>query len=211
MGSLYDLLKQRRMVRQLHRRAGRARSARADRRDRPARAERGLQPGAAAARRRRPRVLARSRRSPTTKRSRLRGVVRDAAAQVFVLTRERRLPRPLHERRQARRTADEIEWPVPFWHVDAGAAMMLVLLAAIEEGLGGGRLRSPGETRREACASCWGSRTTSRSSPASPSVTRPRIPTGTAPRASSRSAGARTTRSCSGTLGFGFVTRFASH
>jgi nitroreductase len=24
---------------------------------------------------------------------------------------------------------------VPFWHVDAGAAMMLVLLAAIEEGL----------------------------------------------------------------------------
>ena len=30
---------------------------------------------------------------------------------------------------------EEIEWPVPFWHVDAGAAMMLVLLAAIEEGL----------------------------------------------------------------------------
>ncbi len=30
---------------------------------------------------------------------------------------------------------EEIVWPVPFWHVDAGAAMMLVLLAAIEEGL----------------------------------------------------------------------------
>jgi nitroreductase len=30
----------------------------------------------------------------------------------------------------------EIHWPVPFWFVDAGAAMMLVLLAAIDEGLG---------------------------------------------------------------------------
>ena len=32
----------------------------------------------------------------------------------------------------------EIVWPVPFWHVDAGAAMMLVMLAALEEGLGAG-------------------------------------------------------------------------
>jgi len=29
----------------------------------------------------------------------------------------------------------EVEWPAPFWYVDAGAAMMLVLLAAIDEGL----------------------------------------------------------------------------
>jgi FMN reductase [NAD(P)H] len=29
----------------------------------------------------------------------------------------------------------EVEWPAPFWFVDAGAAMMLLLLAAIEEGL----------------------------------------------------------------------------
>jgi FMN reductase [NAD(P)H] len=33
---------------------------------------------------------------------------------------------------------EEIEWPVPFWHVDAGAAMMLVLLAAIDEGYAAG-------------------------------------------------------------------------
>jgi len=32
----------------------------------------------------------------------------------------------------------EIEWPAPFWFVDAGAALMLVLLAAIDEGLGAG-------------------------------------------------------------------------
>ena len=29
----------------------------------------------------------------------------------------------------------EIEWPAPFWFVDAGAAMMVLLLAAIDEGL----------------------------------------------------------------------------
>jgi nitroreductase len=33
---------------------------------------------------------------------------------------------------------EEIEWPVPFWYVDAGAALMLVLLAAIDEGLAAG-------------------------------------------------------------------------
>jgi FMN reductase [NAD(P)H] len=33
---------------------------------------------------------------------------------------------------------EEIDWPVPFWFVDAGAALMLVLLAAIDEGLAAG-------------------------------------------------------------------------
>jgi len=28
----------------------------------------------------------------------------------------------------------EIEWPVPYWHFDAGAAAMLIVLAAIDEG-----------------------------------------------------------------------------
>jgi nitroreductase len=57
-----------------------------------------------------------------------------AAAQVFVMTREG----DYHERYQSAdklEDGEEIEWPVPFWHVDAGAAMMLVLLAALEEGL----------------------------------------------------------------------------
>jgi FMN reductase [NAD(P)H] len=60
-----------------------------------------------------------------------------AAAQVFVLTRED----DYHDRYQSEdklQDGEEIEWPVPFWHVDAGAAMMLVLLAAIEEGLAAG-------------------------------------------------------------------------
>ena len=58
-----------------------------------------------------------------------------APAQIFVMTREA----DYHERYQREdklQDGEEIEWPVPFWHVDAGAAMMLVLLAAIEEGLG---------------------------------------------------------------------------
>jgi FMN reductase [NAD(P)H] len=57
-----------------------------------------------------------------------------AAAQVFVMTREG----DYHERYQRDdklQDGEEIEWPVPFWHVDAGAAMMLILVAAIEEGL----------------------------------------------------------------------------
>ena len=60
-----------------------------------------------------------------------------APAQIFVMTREG----DYHERYQRDdklEDGDEIEWPVPFWHVDAGAALMLVLLAAIDEGLGAG-------------------------------------------------------------------------
>ncbi len=31
---------------------------------------------------------------------------------------------------------NEIEWPVPYWHTDAGCSLMLLLLAAVNEGLG---------------------------------------------------------------------------
>jgi nitroreductase len=31
----------------------------------------------------------------------------------------------------------EEAWPVPFWHIDAGMAVMLILLATVDEGLGG--------------------------------------------------------------------------
>jgi FMN reductase [NAD(P)H] len=37
----------------------------------------------------------------------------------------------------------EIEWPVPYWFVDGGALMMLVLLAAIDEGLASGFVGAP--------------------------------------------------------------------
>jgi FMN reductase [NAD(P)H] len=60
-----------------------------------------------------------------------------AAAHFLVMTRET----DYHERYQKQdklQEGEEIEWPVPFWHVDAGAALMLILLAAIDEGLGAG-------------------------------------------------------------------------
>jgi len=35
---------------------------------------------------------------------------------------------------------EQIEWPIPYWWVDAGAAMMAVLLAVVDEGLSAGFL-----------------------------------------------------------------------
>jgi len=60
-----------------------------------------------------------------------------APVHVLVLTREA----DYHERYlrdDKLREGSEIEWPVPFWYVDAGATLMLVLLAAIDEGLSAG-------------------------------------------------------------------------
>src|SRR5205085_1997118 len=37
----------------------------------------------------------------------------------------------------------EITWPVPYWFVDAGALMMLILLAAIDEGLAAAFIGDP--------------------------------------------------------------------
>lgn len=37
----------------------------------------------------------------------------------------------------------EIEWPIPFWYLDAGAAAMLILLAAIDEGYAAGLFGVP--------------------------------------------------------------------
>jgi FMN reductase [NAD(P)H] len=59
-----------------------------------------------------------------------------AAAHIFVLTREQ----DYHDRynqpdKLAVTGGVEVIWPVPFWHVDAGAALMLLWLAAIAEGL----------------------------------------------------------------------------
>jgi nitroreductase len=34
----------------------------------------------------------------------------------------------------------EMSWPIPYWWVDAGASMMLLLLAAVDEGLAAGLL-----------------------------------------------------------------------
>jgi nitroreductase len=63
--------------------------------------------------------------------------ISSAPALLAVCTREE----DYHERYRQPDKLDEggeIEWPVPYWYVDAGAAAMLILLAAIDEGLGAG-------------------------------------------------------------------------
>ncbi len=60
-----------------------------------------------------------------------------AAAHILVLAREQ----DYHDRYRKDdklQDGEEIVWPVPFWYVDAGAALMLILLAAIDEGLAAG-------------------------------------------------------------------------
>ena len=38
----------------------------------------------------------------------------------------------------------EIDWPIPYWYVDVGKTAMLILLAAVDEGLAAGFLGLPG-------------------------------------------------------------------
>ena len=70
--------------------------------------------------------------------------VESAPVHVFVCVREA----DYHERyQQVDKLVDgqELAWPVPFWFVDAGAALMLILLAAIDEGLAAGLSGVPKE------------------------------------------------------------------
>ncbi len=60
-----------------------------------------------------------------------------APAHVIVCVREEDYHERYREPDKLRGGA-EIEWPVPYWHVDAGAALMLILLAALDEGLAAG-------------------------------------------------------------------------
>jgi FMN reductase [NAD(P)H] len=71
-----------------------------------------------------------------------------AAALVVVCTRED----DYHDRyRQPDKLVEgeEIQWPVPYWYVDAGKAAMLVLLAAIDEGLAAGVFGIDGEGQQQ--------------------------------------------------------------
>ena len=71
--------------------------------------------------------------------------INGAAALIVVCTREE----DYHDRYRQPDKVDEggaeIEWPVPYWHVDAGKAAMLVLLAAVDEGLAAGVFGVPAE------------------------------------------------------------------
>jgi FMN reductase [NAD(P)H] len=61
-----------------------------------------------------------------------------APAHVLVLTREADYHDRYQREDKLQDDGGEIEWPVPFWYVDAGATLMLVLLTAVDEGLSAG-------------------------------------------------------------------------
>jgi nitroreductase len=61
-----------------------------------------------------------------------------APVHVVVCTREEDYHERYREPDKLRADGTEIEWPVPWWYVDAGKATMLLLLAAVDEGLGAG-------------------------------------------------------------------------
>src|SRR5215211_6034509 len=62
-----------------------------------------------------------------------------APVHIVVLTREQDYHDRYNEPDKLAQTGGiEVEWPAPFWYVDAGAAMMMLLLAAIDNGLAAG-------------------------------------------------------------------------
>ena len=63
-----------------------------------------------------------------------------APAHIVICVSEEAYHRRYQEPDKVQADGTEIEWPVPFWWVDAGASMMAILLAAVSEGLAGGFL-----------------------------------------------------------------------
>lgn len=57
---------------------------------------------------------------------------------VVACTSEEAYHRRYREPDKIRDDGTEIEWPVPYWHMDIGCAVMLLLLAAVDEGLAAG-------------------------------------------------------------------------
>jgi len=64
--------------------------------------------------------------------NRLRG---DAPVLVVPCVSEKLYHDRYHEPDKVRPDGSEIEWPVPYWYFDAGCASLLILLAAVDEGL----------------------------------------------------------------------------
>jgi nitroreductase len=61
-----------------------------------------------------------------------------APVHVIVCVRENDYHERYREPDKLQDDGTEIAWPVPYWWVDAGASLMLILLAAVDEGLAAG-------------------------------------------------------------------------
>jgi nitroreductase len=63
--------------------------------------------------------------------------VSEAPVQIIICTSEKVYKDRYREPDKRSEDEEEMEWPVPYWHTDAGCALMLILLAAVDEGLAG--------------------------------------------------------------------------
>jgi nitroreductase len=61
-----------------------------------------------------------------------------ASVLVVACTSEEAYHRRYREPDKMREDGTETDWPVPYWHVDAGCTVMVLLLAAVDEGLAAG-------------------------------------------------------------------------
>ncbi len=59
-----------------------------------------------------------------------------APVQIVICTSEQVYHDRYNEQDKKPEGEDEIDWPIPYWHTDAGASLMLILLAAANEGRG---------------------------------------------------------------------------
>jgi nitroreductase len=57
---------------------------------------------------------------------------------VVACTNEAAYHRRYQQPDKLQKDGNEIEWPVPFWHMDIGCAVMVLLLAVVNEGLAAG-------------------------------------------------------------------------
>jgi len=73
--------------------------------------------------------------------------ISEAPVQIVICTSEEIYHSRYNEADKKPEGQDEIAWPVPYWHTDAGCSLMLVLLAAVNEGLGSAFVGAPDPAR----------------------------------------------------------------
>ena len=64
--------------------------------------------------------------------------ISEAPLQVIACTSEEAYHRRYQEGDKLQEDGTEIDWPVPYWHFDIGASVMILLLAAVDKGLAAG-------------------------------------------------------------------------
>lgn len=64
--------------------------------------------------------------------------ISECAAQFIPCVSEEAYHRRYREADKVRPDGSEIEWPVPYWWIDAGFTALMILLAAVDEGLAAG-------------------------------------------------------------------------